>query len=111
LGRGIATAALSAFLSLEHTGPLYAGVAKRNAASIRLLEKCGFKISSVEEASNDAAGFPHPFDANSLILACRRSAHQRREYMSTAVPACGSQLYLWPTRLRCNPISAFHLTA
>jgi RimJ/RimL family protein N-acetyltransferase len=54
-GRGIATAALAVFLRLEQTRPLYAGVAKHNAASIRLLEKCGFKIISVEEASNDTA--------------------------------------------------------
>ena len=41
-GRGIATEALSAFLRLERTRPLHAGVAKHNAASIRVLEKCGF---------------------------------------------------------------------
>lgn len=41
-GRGIATEALSAFLRLEQTRPLYAGVAKHNAASIRVLQKCGF---------------------------------------------------------------------
>ena len=53
-GRGVATEALSAFLRLEQTRPLYAGVAKHNVASIRVLQKCGFKIDSVEEASNDA---------------------------------------------------------
>ena len=41
-GRGVATAALSDFLHLEQTRPLYAGVAKHNAASLRVLEKCGF---------------------------------------------------------------------
>jgi RimJ/RimL family protein N-acetyltransferase len=41
-GRGVATAALSAFLQLEQTRPLHAGVAKHNGASIRVLEKCGF---------------------------------------------------------------------
>ena len=53
-GRGVATEALSAFLSMEQTRPLYAGVAKHNVGSIRVLEKCGFKFHSVEEASNDA---------------------------------------------------------
>ena len=54
-GRGVATEALSAFLCLEQTRPLYAVVAKHNVASIRVLQKCGFKLShSVEEASNDA---------------------------------------------------------
>ncbi len=41
-GRGIATAALTAYLRLEQTRPLYAGVAQHNAASIRVLQKCGF---------------------------------------------------------------------
>ncbi len=53
-GRGVATAALSAFLGLEQTRPLYAGVAKHNVASLRVLQKCGFKIYSAEEASSDA---------------------------------------------------------
>src|SRR2546423_7125048 len=39
-GRGIATEALTAFLRLEQTRPLYAGVAKHNLASIRVLQKC-----------------------------------------------------------------------
>jgi RimJ/RimL family protein N-acetyltransferase len=60
-GRGVATAALAAFLCLEPTRPLHAGVAKHNVASIRVLQKCGFKISSVEEASNDA-------DASHVLL-------------------------------------------
>src|SRR4051794_27040562 len=51
-GRGIATEALSAFLLAEQTRPLYAGVAKHNTGSIRVLQKCGFKITSVEEPSN-----------------------------------------------------------
>jgi len=61
-GRGVATEALSAFLCLEQTRPLYAGVAKHNVASIRVLEKCGFKLShSLEEASNDT-------DASHVLL-------------------------------------------
>jgi RimJ/RimL family protein N-acetyltransferase len=61
-GRGVATEALSAFLCLEQTRPLYAGVAKHNVASIRVLQKCGFKLSrSVEEASNEA-------DASHVLL-------------------------------------------
>ena len=43
-GRGVATAALSAFLLLEPTRPLHAGAAKHNAASVRVLEKCGFTL-------------------------------------------------------------------
>jgi RimJ/RimL family protein N-acetyltransferase len=41
-GRGIATAALVAFLAEFGERPLYAHVLKSNAASIRVLEKCGF---------------------------------------------------------------------
>ena len=52
-GRGVATAALTTFLSLEPIRPLYAGVAKHNAASLRVLQKCGFTISCpADEPSN-----------------------------------------------------------
>jgi RimJ/RimL family protein N-acetyltransferase len=47
-GRGIATAALSAFLQVEQRRPLYAGVAKHNGASIRVLQKCGFRFVTDE---------------------------------------------------------------
>lgn len=61
-GRGVATEALSAFLCLEPIRPLHAGVAKHNVGSIRVLQKCGFKLSdSAEEASNDA-------DASFLLM-------------------------------------------
>jgi RimJ/RimL family protein N-acetyltransferase len=54
-GRGVATAALFAFLHLEQTRPLYAGVAKHNAASLRVLQKCGFTfLQSTDKASDDA---------------------------------------------------------
>jgi RimJ/RimL family protein N-acetyltransferase len=43
-GRGVATRALAAFLRLEARRPLYAGVARHNAASVRVLQKCGFRI-------------------------------------------------------------------
>jgi RimJ/RimL family protein N-acetyltransferase len=39
-GRGVASAALAAFLRLEPTRPLHAGVAKHNLGSIRVLQKC-----------------------------------------------------------------------
>jgi RimJ/RimL family protein N-acetyltransferase len=41
-GKGIATKALSLFLNLEKRRPLYAGVVRHNAGSLRVLEKCGF---------------------------------------------------------------------
>ncbi len=61
-GRGVATEALSAFLRLEQTRPLHAGVAKHNAASIRVLQKCGFTLLRPEDdASSDA-------DASHVLL-------------------------------------------
>ena len=58
-GRGIATEALSAFLRLEQTRPLHAGVATHNAASIRVLQKCGFTLLGPEEAAPDDAEASH----------------------------------------------------
>jgi RimJ/RimL family protein N-acetyltransferase len=43
-GRGIASKALSLFLSQITTRPLYAHVVKHNIASRRVLEKCGFVL-------------------------------------------------------------------
>jgi len=43
-GQGIATAALTLFLNLVTARPLYAFVAQHNAASIRVLQKCGFVV-------------------------------------------------------------------
>ncbi|CAN5717973.1 GNAT family N-acetyltransferase [soil metagenome] len=48
-GRGVGTAALSAFLRLEQTRPLHACVAKHNAASLRVLEKCGFTFEADDD--------------------------------------------------------------
>ena len=47
-GRGIATQALRAFLAQERRRPLYAHVARHNVASRRVLEKCGFMLTSEE---------------------------------------------------------------
>jgi predicted GIY-YIG superfamily endonuclease/RimJ/RimL family protein N-acetyltransferase len=43
-GRGIATSALAAFLALQTKRPLHARAAKDNAASLRVLQRCGFQI-------------------------------------------------------------------
>lgn len=59
-GRGIVTEALSAFLCLEQTRPLYAGVARHNIASMRVLQKCGFSLSkSSLDQEPGAAGETH----------------------------------------------------
>ena len=49
-GNGYATAALRAFLDIEHHRPLHAHVADHNVGSRRVLEKCGFVLDhSVQE--------------------------------------------------------------
>lgn len=50
-GRGVATAALARFLCLVTARPLHAHVAKHNLASIRVLEKCGFRLEREEEVA------------------------------------------------------------
>jgi RimJ/RimL family protein N-acetyltransferase len=47
-GRGIATAALAAFLQEETRRPLIAGVAVHNLGSRRVLEKCGFTLTETQ---------------------------------------------------------------
>lgn len=53
-GKGIATQALSQFLEIDQVRPLYAHVAKHNIGSLRVLDKCGFKITSEDKYSNPA---------------------------------------------------------
>lgn len=60
-GKGIATRALTQFLTMEKRRPLYAGASKTNRASIRVLEKCGFAFQGQDQYMNRAgeeiAGF------------------------------------------------------
>ena len=55
-GRGIATAALMRFLGEQRQRPLYARVAQDNAASIRVLAKCGFIACGKGRALAEARG-------------------------------------------------------
>jgi RimJ/RimL family protein N-acetyltransferase len=43
-GRGVASSALALFLDEVTERPLYAHVARHNAGSARVLEKCGFRL-------------------------------------------------------------------
>jgi RimJ/RimL family protein N-acetyltransferase len=54
-GKGIATGALQRFLEIDASRPLYARVAASNGPSIRVLEKCGFRITD-EDAGPDPLG-------------------------------------------------------
>lgn len=55
-GRGIATAALGLLLQEVTERPLYARAAKDNFGSVRVLEKCGFKIVGEEKNLARARG-------------------------------------------------------
>jgi RimJ/RimL family protein N-acetyltransferase len=55
-GSGIATLALTEFLRIFNTRPLYASAARDNVASTRVLEKCGFVISGSGKAFAKARG-------------------------------------------------------
>lgn len=55
-GKGVATAALAAFLHLVTERPLYAHVARHNTGSIRVLEKCGFTLEREESADPSGKG-------------------------------------------------------
>jgi RimJ/RimL family protein N-acetyltransferase len=55
-GRGIASMALAVFLADMKLRPLFARAAKDNVASIRVLEKCGFKICGHDKGYANARG-------------------------------------------------------
>jgi RimJ/RimL family protein N-acetyltransferase len=53
-GKGIATCALAAFLTVDPTRPLHARVAYDNVASRRVLEKCGFRAIATDRGFAEA---------------------------------------------------------
>lgn len=55
-GKGIATKALSEFLRQLRLRPIYARAARDNATSLRVLEKCGFRITGYEKGFANARG-------------------------------------------------------
>ena len=55
-GQGLATLALTEFLGDLETRPVYASAAKDNVASLRVLDKCGFKIAGEEKGFANARG-------------------------------------------------------
>ena len=52
-GKGIASSALAQFLTKIETRPVYAHVAKHNFASIRVLQKCGFRPAREDSCDRD----------------------------------------------------------
>ncbi|WP_137789250.1 GNAT family N-acetyltransferase [Bacillus sp. E(2018)] len=55
-GQGFATKALSQFLAVIKVRPLFARAAKDNIASIHVLGKCGFRITSEDKGFSHARG-------------------------------------------------------
>ena len=55
-GKGIATAALAQLLEIETERPLFARVVKDNAASLRVLQKGGFRINGEDKGFANARG-------------------------------------------------------
>jgi RimJ/RimL family protein N-acetyltransferase len=55
-GKGIATQALIAFLEIQKQRPIYARAAKDNLASLRVQEKCGFKVMGEDKGFANARG-------------------------------------------------------
>ncbi len=53
-GKGIATAALEAFLAVDRSRPLRARVASDNVGSRRVLEKCGFRVIATDRGFAEA---------------------------------------------------------
>ncbi|MGN6380756.1 MAG: GNAT family N-acetyltransferase [Gaiellales bacterium] len=53
-GRGIATCALGAFLTVDTSRPIHARVASDNVASRRVLEKCGFHVIATDRGFAEA---------------------------------------------------------
>lgn len=66
-GKGLATGALSEFLSQVSTKrPIYARVAKDNMGSRRVLEKCGFEVVGEERGVANARNM----EIDELVLKC-----------------------------------------
>lgn len=59
-GRGVATAALRAFLVIIQDRPIHAAAAKDNIGSIRVLKKCGFVVTGEQMGFANARGIEIP---------------------------------------------------
>lgn len=55
-GRGLATAALAAYVEELPQRPLHAWVARSNVGSVRVLEKCGFELVEERAEHDEHAG-------------------------------------------------------
>ncbi len=60
-GKGVATQAVSEYVKLVTTRPLFAHVAKHNIGSKRVLEKCGFEVIGEDSYTNPAGALVDEF--------------------------------------------------
>jgi RimJ/RimL family protein N-acetyltransferase len=90
-GRGVATAALTAFLREEATRPLYAHVAEHNTGSIRVLEKCGFTFVREAHVSDEAG------DVDERIYELRAGEAPRRSALPQTQTARSARRMFPPT--------------
>ena len=72
-GKGLASEGLRLLLKYHHTRPLFARVAKMNPASLRVAEKCGFKIIKETSYRNEAGK-----DVEEFILKLSKKSFGRR---------------------------------
>jgi RimJ/RimL family protein N-acetyltransferase len=76
-GKGIATAALDAFLTVLEERPLFAHVAEHNVGSIRVLEKCGFASLGRVSVANE--------EGTELLFRLERSSGLRDDRVPRAM--------------------------
>jgi RimJ/RimL family protein N-acetyltransferase len=82
-GKGIASGALNAFLTVDPSRPLHARVASDNAASRRVLEKCGFRIVATERSFAEARSA----EIEELVLRLEEAASPRTPSGSWSLPS------------------------
>jgi RimJ/RimL family protein N-acetyltransferase len=106
-GKGIATGALKAFLTIDPSRPLRARVADDNVASRRVLEKCGFRVVATERGFAEArSGEIEEFVLRLEDLPERRGCS--RVSMCQIASASRRARSTWATLApRCLPMRAF----
>jgi RimJ/RimL family protein N-acetyltransferase len=79
-GKGIAGEALSQFLAIEPTRPLFGRAAKDNIASIRSMQRCGFKLIAQERGFANARGE----EIDEVVMELRSDIHSPSEAIDQA---------------------------
>ena len=94
-GAAIATDALDAFLRIDRTRPLHARVASDNAASRRVLEKCGFRVIATERGFAEARSA----EIEELVLRLDETRRRRRSIAGSRCLRCSVVAGATPRRL------------